>query len=69
MLGWPLRTFEAAVPPDRLGWNWAKFALTSWTTLSWVDANVLRYVVPKSWYYNVMLTGVKPANPRVASDS
>ncbi len=21
MLGWPLRTFEAAVPPGRLGWG------------------------------------------------
>jgi hypothetical protein len=26
MLGWPLRTFEYAVPSDRLGWGWAKFA-------------------------------------------
>ena len=59
MLGWPLRTFEAAVPQGRLGWNWARFAFTSWTTLSWVDANLLSHVVPKAWYYNVMLTGVK----------
>ena len=47
MLGWPVRTFEAAVPPGRLGWGWAKFAFNSWTTLSWVDANVWRKVVPK----------------------
>jgi ubiquinone/menaquinone biosynthesis C-methylase UbiE len=60
MLGWPLRTFEAAVPADRLGWNWAKFAFTSWTMLSWVDANVFSHVVPKWWYYNVMVTGIKP---------
>jgi ubiquinone/menaquinone biosynthesis C-methylase UbiE len=61
MLGWPIRTFEAAVPPGRLGWNWAKFAFGSWLTLSWVDVNVLRHVVPKAWYYNVMVTGVKPS--------
>jgi len=61
MLGWPLRTFEAAVPPGRLGWGWAKFAFTSWTTLSWVDDTVWRRVVPKGWYYNVMITGVKPS--------
>ena len=60
MLGWPIRTFEAAVPPGRLGWGWAKFAFGSWMTLSWVDANVLRRVVPKGWFYNVMVTGVKP---------
>ena len=44
MLGWPLRTFECAVPPERLGWGWAKFAFTSWKALSWVDANVWRHV-------------------------
>ncbi len=59
MLGWPVRTFEAAVPPGRLGWGWAKFAFGSWTTLSWVDANVWRRMVPKGWFYNVMVTGVK----------
>ena len=47
MLGWPIRTFEASVPPGRLGWGWAKFAFKSWTSLSWVDANVWRHVVPE----------------------
>jgi ubiquinone/menaquinone biosynthesis C-methylase UbiE len=61
MLGWPLRTFEAAVPGERLGWNWAKFAYRSWTTLSWVDANVWRRVLPAGWFYNAMVTGVKPS--------
>ena len=61
MFGWPIRTFEASVPPGRLGWGWAKFAFKSWTTLSWVDANVWRQVVPKGWFYNVMVTGVKPS--------
>jgi ubiquinone/menaquinone biosynthesis C-methylase UbiE len=61
MLGWPLRTFECAVPPDRLGWGWAKFAFNSWKALSWLDANVMRRVVPKGWFYNVMITGVKPS--------
>jgi ubiquinone/menaquinone biosynthesis C-methylase UbiE len=60
MLGWPVRTFESTVPPGRLGWNWARFAFTSWKTLSWVDANVWRHAVPKGWFYNVMVTGVKP---------
>lgn len=61
MLGWPVRTFEAAVPPGRLGWNWAMFAFRCWTTLSWVDVNVWRRVIPKGWFYNVMVTGVKPS--------
>jgi SAM-dependent methyltransferase len=61
MLGWPVRTFESTVPPGKLGWGWAKFAFGSWTTLSWVDENVWRHVVPKGWFYNVMVTGVKPS--------
>ena len=61
MLGWPLRTFEYAVPSDRLGWGWAKFAFTGWKTLSWVDENLCRRVVPKGWFYNVMITGTKPS--------
>ncbi|MGZ4530549.1 MAG: class I SAM-dependent methyltransferase [Mycobacterium sp.] len=61
MLGWPLRTIECAVPPGRLGWGWAKFAFSSWKTLSWLDANVWRHLAPKGWFYNVMITGVKPS--------
>ena len=61
MLGWPLRTVEATVPPGRLGWGWAKFAFTSWIALRWMDDNVWRRLVPDAWYYNVMMTGVKPS--------
>jgi hypothetical protein len=61
MLGWPLRTFEYAVPPGRLGWAWANFAFTSWKVLSWADGKVWRHMVPKGWYYNVEITGIKPS--------
>ncbi len=61
MLGWPIRTFEASVPPGRLGWGWAKFAFNSWISLSWVDDNLWRRIIPKGWFYNVMVTGVKPS--------
>ncbi len=61
MLGWPVRTFESTVPPGRLGWGWARFAFTSWKTLSWIDENLWRRVVPKGWFYNVMITGIKPS--------
>ncbi|QKT07823.1 methyltransferase domain-containing protein [Gordonia sp. X0973] len=61
MLGWPVRTFEAAVPPEKLGWGWARFAFGGWRSLSWLDDNVLRKVVPPKFFYNVMVTGTKPA--------
>ena len=61
LLGWPVRTFEAAVPAEKLGWGWARFAYNGWKTLSWVDENVLMKVLPRKVFYNVGITGVKPA--------
>lgn len=58
-LGWPVRTFEAAVKPGALGWGWAMFAYGSWKRLSAVD-RVLAKVVPARLFYNVGITGVKP---------
>ncbi|HEX6329289.1 MAG TPA: methyltransferase domain-containing protein [Jiangellaceae bacterium] len=57
--GWPVRTFEAAVNPDRLGWGWAKFAYRTWQRLSTLD-RVLARVVPGELYYNVSVTGWRP---------
>ena len=60
MLGWPVRTLEAAVPPGKLGWNWAKFAFRGWTALATVDEQVFAKVVPEGLFYNVCITGTKP---------
>jgi SAM-dependent methyltransferase len=60
MLGWPVRTFEAAVPPERLGLRWAMFAYRSWQRLSWLDRTVLARVVPRAWFYNALVTGTRP---------
>jgi ubiquinone/menaquinone biosynthesis C-methylase UbiE len=59
--GWPVRTFEAAVNPDRLGWGWAMFAYKGWLRLSALDEHVLARVVPAGLFYNVCMTGCKPA--------
>ena len=58
-LGWPVRTFEAAVRPGALGWGWAMFAYGSWRRLSALD-RVLARAVPAKLFYNVGITGVKP---------
>jgi ubiquinone/menaquinone biosynthesis C-methylase UbiE len=58
-VGWPLRTFEAAVNPDRLGWGWAMFAYRSWQRLSVLD-QMLGKVLPQKVFYNVLLTGTRP---------
>ncbi|MFD1051577.1 SAM-dependent methyltransferase, partial [Kibdelosporangium lantanae] len=59
LFGWPVRTFEAAVPPEKLTWGWRMFAYRAWQRLSWVDENLLRGVVPREFFYNVMITGTK----------
>ena len=59
LFGWPVRTFEAAVNPERLGWGWAMFAYRSWQRLSAVD-RVLGRALPQQLFYNVLVTGVRP---------
>lgn len=59
MLGWPVRTFEAAVPPGKLGMRWAMFAFRSWRRLSWVDAHLASRIVPRAWFYNALVTGTR----------
>lgn len=61
--GWPVRTFECAVNPARLGMRWARFAYHSWQRLAAFDERVVRRVVPKSLFYNALVTGVKPDGP------
>jgi SAM-dependent methyltransferase len=61
VLGWPVRTFEAAVPADKLGFGWAMFAYRSWLRLSWLDEHVLARVLPRAWFYNALVTGTRPA--------
>lgn len=63
VFGWPVRTFEAAVPEGKLGFGWANFAYRTWQALSTVDDAVLRQVLPKEVFYNVLITGVKPETP------
>lgn len=58
-LGWSVRTFECAVPRDRLGFGWAEFAMRSWQGLSAFDEKVLARFVPAGLFYNVEITGWK----------
>jgi ubiquinone/menaquinone biosynthesis C-methylase UbiE len=58
-LGWPVRTFEAGVNPERLGWSWAMFAYRSWQRASALDRRLAR-VLPQAVFYNVLLTGTRP---------
>jgi ubiquinone/menaquinone biosynthesis C-methylase UbiE len=57
--GWPIRTMEYAVNPDRLGTRWKLFAYSTWRRLTWLDETLLRRVVPKAFFYNALVTGSK----------
>jgi ubiquinone/menaquinone biosynthesis C-methylase UbiE len=57
--GWPIRTFECAVPREKLGMRWANFALKGWQRLSAVDER-LEGLVPRGLFYNAEITGLKP---------
>ncbi len=57
--GWPVRTFECAVPPGKLGLRWANFALRGWQRLLRLDER-LEGVVPRGLFYNAEITGTKP---------
>jgi ubiquinone/menaquinone biosynthesis C-methylase UbiE len=56
--GWPVRTFEHAVPKDKLGARWAFFAFNGWQRLSAVDAR-LEGRLPRGLFYNAEITGRK----------
>jgi hypothetical protein len=62
LFGWPVRTFEAAIPKGKLGFGWAMFAYRSWQRLSWLDEKVLARVMPRELFYNVLITGTKPTD-------
>ncbi|HIW63321.1 MAG TPA: class I SAM-dependent methyltransferase [Candidatus Stackebrandtia excrementipullorum] len=57
-LGWPVRTFEAAIRPEKLGFGWANFAMRSWRILAALDER-LSHVLPADLFYNVLITGRK----------
>jgi ubiquinone/menaquinone biosynthesis C-methylase UbiE len=59
LAGWPIRTFEAAVPQEKLTVRWRLFAYKVWIELSALDKNVLSKVLPRNLFYNVMITGTK----------
>ncbi|GAB3568430.1 class I SAM-dependent methyltransferase [Amycolatopsis endophytica] len=60
LAGWPIRTFEAAVPQEKLTVRWRMFAYHLWLRLSALDKKVLAKVLPRELFYNVMITGTKP---------
>lgn len=67
--GWPVRTFEAAVPAEKLNLRYRMAMYRAWLRLSWLDENVMRRIVPRRFFYNAMITGIKPGRAAVNGSS
>jgi ubiquinone/menaquinone biosynthesis C-methylase UbiE len=60
--GWPVRTIECALSPDRLGMRWAFFAFNTWKRLMILDG-IAAKVAPQGLFYNALITGLRPEDP------
>jgi ubiquinone/menaquinone biosynthesis C-methylase UbiE len=59
--GWSVRTIEASVRPGLLGPRWAFFAFDNYKRFAALDEKVLRRIVPRGLFYNLILHARKPA--------
>jgi SAM-dependent methyltransferase len=64
LFDWPVRTFESAVPKEKLGKGWATFVDRTRSGLSWMDQALLSKVAPREIFYQVLVTGTKPDGPQ-----
>jgi ubiquinone/menaquinone biosynthesis C-methylase UbiE len=59
--GWGVRTVEGAARPGTFGMRWAMTAFNGYRLFTAVDEAVLQRVVPRSLFYNLIVSGRKPA--------
>ena len=59
--GWGVRTIEGSTRPGALGMRWAMTAFNGYRLFTAVDETVLQRLVPDHLFYNLIVTGRKPA--------
>jgi len=59
--GWGLRTVESTAEPDSVSWSWRRFAFNSYIALQKLDTRLLEPRLPAELFYNLVLSGRKPA--------
>lgn len=59
--GWANRTFEASAAPESIPWAWRQYAYRGYLLLQQVDTRLLEPRCPARVFYNLMITGSKPA--------
>jgi ubiquinone/menaquinone biosynthesis C-methylase UbiE len=61
LFGWSVRTIESEARPGLLGPRWAWFAYKNYLRLYRFDQEYLARVLPKRFFYNLLLYAEKPA--------
>jgi ubiquinone/menaquinone biosynthesis C-methylase UbiE len=59
--GWGLRTAESTAEPESVSFGWRRFAFNSYIALQKVDTRLLEPRLPAELFYNLLLSGRKPA--------
>ncbi len=59
--GWTLRTVESSAEPASVPLRWRKFAFRSYIALQRVDTKVLEPHLPAELFYNLLVSGRRPA--------
>ncbi|HEX8754422.1 MAG TPA: methyltransferase domain-containing protein [Solirubrobacterales bacterium] len=59
--GWGLRTVESSAEPESVPFRWRRFAFRSYIALQKVDTRLLEPNLPAELFYNLLISGRKPA--------
>jgi ubiquinone/menaquinone biosynthesis C-methylase UbiE len=59
--GWGLRTVESSAEPESIPFRWRRFAFSSYIALQKVDTGLLEPRLPAELFYNLLVSGRKPA--------
>ena len=59
--GWGLRTVESTAEPESVPHGWRRFAFNSYIALQKVDTRLLEPRLPAELFYNLLVSGRKPA--------
>ncbi len=61
LYGWGLRTVESTAKPEDVPMRWRRFAFRSYIALQKLDAAALEPHLPPELFYNLLVSGRKPA--------
>jgi SAM-dependent methyltransferase len=61
LFGWANRALEATAEPEEVPWLWRQYAFRGYLALQQLDRHVLEGRLPAALFYNLLLSGHRPA--------